>query len=71
VKRWITLHGFAVNLDPDLSHFSGIVPCGLPDYPVTSAAALGVTVAPAQFDAALAARLPDFLAALSSARKPA
>ena len=64
VKRWVTLHGFAVNLDPDLGHFGGIVPCGLPDYPVTSAAALGSPISPRAFDAALAARLPDFLAAL-------
>jgi lipoyl(octanoyl) transferase len=64
VRRWVTLHGFAVNLDPDLTHFGGIVPCGLPDFAVTSAAALGVPIPPASFDAALAARLPDFLAAL-------
>ena len=37
----MTLHGFSVNVAPDLSHFGGIVPCGLPDYPVTSLAALG------------------------------
>jgi lipoyl(octanoyl) transferase len=65
VKRWVTLHGFAINLDPDLSHFGGIVPCGLPDYPVTSAAALGKAIAPEEFDAALAAHLPSFLDALS------
>jgi lipoyl(octanoyl) transferase len=71
VKRWITMHGFSVNLAPDLSHFGGIVPCGLPDYAVTSAAALGSPIAPADFDAALAARLPAFLAALACARKAA
>lgn len=65
VKRWVTLHGFAVNLDPDLSHFGGIVPCGLADYPVTSAAALGKEIAPQAFDAALATKLPAFLDALS------
>jgi lipoyl(octanoyl) transferase len=65
VKRWVTLHGFAINLDPDLSHFGGIVPCGLPDYPVTSAAALGHAITAAQFDAALAEALPAFLGALS------
>ncbi len=36
VKRWVTLHGFALNLDPDLSHFSGIIPCGITDGSVTS-----------------------------------
>jgi lipoyl(octanoyl) transferase len=71
VKRWVTLHGFSVNLDPDLSHFGGIVPCGLPDFAVTSAAALGTPIGPREFDAALAERCPAFLAALRCARKPA
>ncbi|MGN6820388.1 MAG: lipoyl(octanoyl) transferase LipB [Sphingomonas sp.] len=69
VKRWVTLHGFAINLDPDLSHFGGIVPCGLADYPVTSAAALGKTIVPATFDAALERHFPAFLAALSAHEK--
>lgn len=69
VKRWVTLHGFAINLDPDLAHFGGIVPCGLADYAVTSAAALGKTIAPEAFDAALAIHLPGFLAALSAHEK--
>lgn len=64
VRRWVTLHGFAVNLAPDLSHFTGIVPCGLPDFPVTSAKALGFDVPFATFDAELALGLPDFLASL-------
>lgn len=63
VRRWVTLHGFAVNLAPDLSHFGGIVPCGLPQ-PVTSAAALGVPIEPDAFDGALAATLPEFIASL-------
>lgn len=65
VRRWVTLHGMAINVDPDLSHFDGIVPCGLPDYPVTSLARLGMTDAGATFDAALALSFPGFLAALS------
>jgi len=69
VKRWVTLHGFSVNLDPDLSHFGGIVPCGLAEYPVTSAAALGKTIAPEAFDGQLAAALPGFLGALSGHEK--
>ncbi|WCM29338.1 lipoyl(octanoyl) transferase LipB [Sphingomonas sp. QA11] len=68
VRRWVTLHGFSVNLSPDLSHFGGIVPCGLPDYPVTSAAALGKAADLATFDAALAFALPAFLETLSRAR---
>ncbi len=61
VRRWVTMHGFSVNLSPDLSHFSGIVPCGIEDYGVTSMAALGKTLAPAEWDAALQRRLPAFL----------
>jgi lipoyl(octanoyl) transferase len=43
VKRWVSLHGISLNVDPDLAHFSGIVPCGVDDprYGVTSLAALG------------------------------
>src|SRR3546814_2383640 len=54
VRKWVTLHGFSVNITPDLAHFGGIVPCGLPDYPVTSVAKLGKTADFATFDAALA-----------------
>ena len=65
VKRWVTFHGFAVNLAPDLAHFGGIVPCGIADFGVTSAAALGKRSDFATFDAALALSFPTFLAALS------
>lgn len=66
VKRWVTLHGFAINLSPDLAHFGGIVPCGIAEYPVTSAQALGHPVDFARFDAALVARMPEFLAAIAA-----
>ncbi len=53
VRRWVTYHGVSLNIDPDLSHFSGIVPCGLGRFPVTSMAALGVRATVAEVDAAL------------------
>ncbi|KQU62198.1 octanoyltransferase [Sphingomonas sp. Leaf339] len=65
VRRWVTLHGFSVNVSPDLSHFGGIVPCGLPDYPVTSLAALGRSTTMTAFDDALAATKAGFLQTLS------
>ena len=65
IRRWVTAHGFAVNVAPDLSHFGGIVPCGIAEFPVTSLADLGLDVSMAQFDAALAHTSGDFLNALA------
>jgi lipoyl(octanoyl) transferase len=64
IRRWVTMHGFSVNLDPDLSHFGGIVPCGIAEKGVTSLARLGIAVSAAQWDEALVRRLPEFLARL-------
>ena len=69
VRRWVTMHGFSVNLDPDLSHFGGIVPCGIEEYGVTSLAKLGIALAPGAFDEALLARLPRLLATLEHAKE--
>lgn len=69
VKRWVTLHGLAVNVAPELSHFTGIVPCGLPDHPVTSLAALGNPASMTALDAALERLVPQFLDTLSCARE--
>ncbi|MBV8061611.1 MAG: lipoyl(octanoyl) transferase LipB [Alphaproteobacteria bacterium] len=52
VRHWVTFHGLALNVTPDLNHFKGIVPCGLPQYGVTSMAALGVNASMAEIDAA-------------------
>ncbi|PCG15072.1 MULTISPECIES: lipoyl(octanoyl) transferase LipB [Sphingomonas] len=65
VRRWVTLHGFSVNLAPNLSDFGGIVPCGIAEYPVTSAQALGITCDHATFDAALAFTATAFLTSLT------
>ena len=55
IKRWVTLHGIALNIDCDLSHYAGIVPCGVSDprHAVTSLADLGVEVTLGEVDAVL------------------
>lgn len=65
VKRWVTLHGFAVNMMPELGHFGGIIPCGLADYGVTSVKKLGKPADFKALDDALAAEFADFLDRLS------
>jgi len=69
VKRWVTLHGFSVNVDPDLAHFAGIIPCGISDYGVTSIKALKVNAKMTDLDAALAANFSHFLAELRACDK--
>ncbi|GAA4011888.1 lipoyl(octanoyl) transferase LipB [Sphingomonas swuensis] len=61
VKRWVTLHGFSVNVAPDLSHFGGIVPCGIATHGVTSLEALGKSANMADLDQALERNFPLFL----------
>lgn len=53
VRSWVTLHGVSLNVDPNLEHFAGIVPCGLADTPVTSLAALGTETDMDRVDQAL------------------
>ncbi len=64
VRRWVTMHGFSVNIAPDLSHFGGIVPCGIEEFGVTSLERLGLKVDFDAWDAALLQRADQFLAAL-------
>jgi len=71
VRRWVTLHGFALNLNPDLTHFNAIVPCGIADYPVTSLTALQRGSSQELLDAALRKRFPLFLQSLSKHVIPA
>ena len=53
LRRWVSFHGISVNVEPDLNHFSGIVPCGIRDHGVTSLVDLGLPVTMADLDAAL------------------
>ena len=70
IRRWVTMHGFSVNLDPDLSHFGGIVPCGIEEFGVTSLARLGTRVDSETWDRALLARAGEFLSALEQPCPP-
>jgi lipoyl(octanoyl) transferase len=69
VKRWVTLHGFSINVDPDLAHFSGIVPCGIAEFGVTSLAVLGKQIDANGVDMALRKNFPFFLKSLVQADK--
>ncbi len=65
LKRWVSLHGISINVEPDLSHFSGIVPCGVEDprYGVTSLVDLGLPVTMADVDVALKQAFEDVFGA--------
>ncbi len=59
VRRWVSFHGVSLNVEPDLEHFSGIVPCGIQGHGVTSLADLGLPVSMPDVDAALMATWND------------
>jgi lipoyl(octanoyl) transferase len=59
LRRWVSFHGIAINVEPDLSHFGGIVPCGVADHGVTSLVDLGLPVTLADVDIALKAAFED------------
>ena len=58
VRRWVSWHGISINVDPELDHFTGIVPCGIAEHGVTSLRALGLDADMATLDAALAEAFP-------------
>lgn len=62
VRRWITMHGFSINVSPELSHYSGIVPCGIAEFPVTSLTEMGVSNGQERLDRALLEGFDHFLA---------
>lgn len=65
VRRWVTMHGLSINVAPDLSHFGGIIPCGLAEFPVTSLKDLGRSAHLEDVDDALMAEFQGFLKNLS------
>jgi lipoyl(octanoyl) transferase len=71
VRHWVTYHGLALNVAPDLAHFAGIVPCGLPAWPVTSLAALGLNVSMAEVDRHLEATFPEVFGTEAGPHVPA
>ncbi len=70
LRKWISFHGVAVNINPDLSHFQGIVPCGISEenYAVTSLHQLGIDVTMQEFDQRLIAEFPKLFGATLSAQ---
>ena len=67
LKRWVSLHGIAVNVEPDLTHFGGIVPCGISGYGVTSLVDLGLPVTMGDYDIALKAAFEDVFGEVQAA----
>ena len=63
LRRWVSFHGISINVEPDLTHFSGIVPCGIRDHGVTSLVDLGLPVTMDDLDAALRATFADAMQA--------
>ena len=61
VRRWVTFHGISINLEPDLDHYSGIIPCGISDFGTTSLKALGISISMDDLDCALQQSFEDFL----------
>ena len=65
VRRWVSLHGFSINNAPNLSHFGGIIPCGISEYGITSLSKINVNTDMEIVDAALLAEFAAFLSELN------
>ena len=65
VRRWVTYHGVALNVDPELDHYRGIVPCGIAEHGVTSLTRLGVAATMSEVDTALRATFAEIFEATS------
>ncbi len=70
IRRWVSFHGVSLNVEPELSHFDGIVPCGVTDHGVTSLVDLGLPVTMAEADAALKASFERVFGATTPAAPP-
>ncbi|MFT4935619.1 MAG: lipoyl(octanoyl) transferase [Pseudoalteromonas distincta] len=70
LRRWVSFHGIALNVEPDLSHFSGIVPCGVTEHGVTSLIDLGLPVSMDEADAALRAGFESIFGATAEVEPP-
>lgn len=70
LRRWVSFHGVSLNVDPDLGHFDGIVPCGVTLHGVTSLAALGASASMAEADAALKAAFVEIFGPVADAPPP-
>lgn len=70
VSRWITTHGLSFNVEPDLTHYGGIVPCGISEHGVTSLADLGLPVSTSDADIALKAAFEEIFGPVERAAAP-
>jgi len=68
VRKWVTFHGISLNVEPDLDHFTGIVPCGINEHGVTSLVDLGVLATMDEADAALKAGFERVFGAVDAVR---
>ena len=71
VRRWVTFHGASLNVAPDLSHFAGIVPCGITGHGVTSIRDLGLKTAMAEVDTALRENFEEIFETTANFRQSA
>lgn len=65
LRKWVSFHGIAINVEPDLAHYGGIVPCGISEHGVTSLVDLGLPVTMADLDVALKAAFEEVFGPLS------
>ena len=70
LRRWVSFHGISLNVEPDLGHFSGIVPCGVTQHGVTSLVDLGLPVSMDEADAALRASFETVFGPVEDAEAP-